>query len=370
MECYYCSRIASGICTRCSRAYCREHGDDDLALCYKCRAERGARRAGWKAAILTFFLVLATVPIQAALTAIFPTIRGWVAISTVCITPLLAVAISVAVGVGIVDRRRWWLTFQWETYNLLVDKETEVDLKIVSLIRAMRLAGAREYDKLIIDYGYGLHAITYSRKLVKIGKPAIEYLVQFMGGKLLRFEGDVAEEDVSQGICPGMTLCEIAKKHPKPVVSRLIKCLNHKSRLVRHCVVSTLGTIGDPDAVEPLITVFEEEEDTWVRGEAVIALGKIGDPRAIEPLVRSLRQLTETLNNMPQYPPSYFIDWETVLRETLSVGASAALALSLLSEKTHLPREVCLEAAKILDTRGRKDRAHDLRQKAKEPTGC
>ena len=59
-----------------------------------------------------------------------------------------------------------------------------------------------------------------------------------------------------------------------------------------------------------------------------------------------------------------------MLRETLSVGVSAALALSLLSEKTHLPREVCLEAAKILDTRGRKDRAHELRQKAKEPTGC
>ena len=38
MECFYCGQPASGVCTRCSKAYCREHGDG-TRFCYRCRID-------------------------------------------------------------------------------------------------------------------------------------------------------------------------------------------------------------------------------------------------------------------------------------------------------------------------------------------
>ena len=48
--------------------------------------------------------------------------------------------------------------------------------------------------------------------------------------------------------------------------------------------VRSLGEIGDPIAVDPLIDILEGDHDRGVRVEAAMALGKIGDPRAFDRL--------------------------------------------------------------------------------------
>ena len=50
----------------------------------------------------------------------------------------------------------------------------------------------------------------------------------------------------------------------------------------------TLGKIGDPRAVEPLIDALQDDAFANVRGRAAEALGEIGDPRSVEPLIAAL----------------------------------------------------------------------------------
>jgi HEAT repeat protein len=53
-------------------------------------------------------------------------------------------------------------------------------------------------------------------------------------------------------------------------------------------VVTALGKIGDPKAVEPLVEVLQDVTSN-VRDEAALALGRIGDARAIPVLERVLK---------------------------------------------------------------------------------
>jgi len=53
--------------------------------------------------------------------------------------------------------------------------------------------------------------------------------------------------------------------------------------LNRWIVIDSLGAIGDPNAVNPLIEALNDE-DRWVRTNAAEELGKLGDVRAIDPL--------------------------------------------------------------------------------------
>lgn len=63
-------------------------------------------------------------------------------------------------------------------------------------------------------------------------------------------------------------------------VSELIAALEHSSGNVRRLAASALGKIGDPRAVEPLLTLLADEMKPQVRQYIIKALGKIGDPRA------------------------------------------------------------------------------------------
>lgn len=74
----------------------------------------------------------------------------------------------------------------------------------------------------------------------------------------------------------------------------LIQALNDPNAKdwVRMSMADTLGKIGDPRAVEPLISALGDEDEGF-RCEAAAALGEIGDPRAVEPLTRALEDESE-----------------------------------------------------------------------------
>jgi HEAT repeat protein len=68
-------------------------------------------------------------------------------------------------------------------------------------------------------------------------------------------------------------------------IAPLIALLHDPDAGVRYWVASALGTIGSPEAVDPLIRTLKEDSDYEVRDGAVQALGKIGDQRAIPHLI-------------------------------------------------------------------------------------
>lgn len=117
---------------------------------------------------------------------------------------------------------------------------------------------------------------------------------------------------------------KIKRWQEKGKVKKLIKALEDDNYDIRGRAAEALGLIGDPEAVEPLIFLFNYESHVWVnqcvftalakiadaravdsfikvlKGEmkwagtrelaqASVALGKIGDPKAVEPLVNALK---------------------------------------------------------------------------------
>ena len=75
----------------------------------------------------------------------------------------------------------------------------------------------------------------------------------------------------------------------RPAVKPLIAALKDRYSQRRQGAAVALGEIGDPRAVEPLITIALGDEDEEVRWAAAGALGRIKDPRAVEPLIAALR---------------------------------------------------------------------------------
>jgi len=58
--------------------------------------------------------------------------------------------------------------------------------------------------------------------------------------------------------------------------------------MLPECAKSSLGKIGDPEAVGPLSGVLLEDNDWEVRERASGALGRIGHPKAVDPLAHAL----------------------------------------------------------------------------------
>ncbi|HEX2913283.1 MAG TPA: HEAT repeat domain-containing protein [Chloroflexia bacterium] len=63
-------------------------------------------------------------------------------------------------------------------------------------------------------------------------------------------------------------------------VEVLINLLKHPALQVRHASAHALYRIADPKAVQPLIDLFENEEDSSIQMMIVSALGRIKDPQA------------------------------------------------------------------------------------------
>lgn len=78
-------------------------------------------------------------------------------------------------------------------------------------------------------------------------------------------------------------IVEDLAKIGKPAVDPLIQALGDKNGQVRSGAAWTLGKIKDRRAVEPLIRALGDKSNT-VRTESAFALGEIGDKKAIKPL--------------------------------------------------------------------------------------
>ena len=73
-------------------------------------------------------------------------------------------------------------------------------------------------------------------------------------------------------------------------LSSLLDALTHVEWLVRLHAVEALGKTRSPEAVAPLLSVLFNDQDRAVREDAVRALGQIGDPRAVEFLVTAMKE--------------------------------------------------------------------------------
>ncbi|MGD2091022.1 MAG: HEAT repeat domain-containing protein [Candidatus Aminicenantes bacterium] len=114
------------------------------------------------------------------------------------------------------------------------------------------------------------------KQLTKLGKPAVEPLVEMLPHGLHFYRCDVIE-----------TLGEIGDKR---AVEILIASLKDNERFVQRDAVKALGRIKDARAVEPLIVLLNngDQLNPYVRLNTIEALGEIGDPRALEPLIELL----------------------------------------------------------------------------------
>ena len=73
-------------------------------------------------------------------------------------------------------------------------------------------------------------------------------------------------------------------------IPSLVTALRHEDWLVRLHAVESWGKAQAKRAVEPLLSVLFNDQDSAVREDAVRALGEIGDPRAVEYLFTAMRE--------------------------------------------------------------------------------
>ena len=85
------------------------------------------------------------------------------------------------------------------------------------------------------------------------------------------------------------TIKEMPDSERENYVNAIIPKLNDENEYVRQHVAQILGELGDANAVESLIEVLKDKEETGrVRGYAAKALESIGDAKAVEPLIEVL----------------------------------------------------------------------------------
>ena len=77
-------------------------------------------------------------------------------------------------------------------------------------------------------------------------------------------------------------------KMGKPAVDPLINALKDKDSGIQGRAAEILGKIKDHRAIESLITALKDK-DSGVQGRAAEALGEIGKPDAVEPLITALK---------------------------------------------------------------------------------
>jgi len=155
---------------------------------------------------------------------------------------------------------------------------------VVPLIKCL----SSEYDS-VRDYSV--------LALCQIGQPAIVHLIE----ALLR-----AAQDGDQTLADEIikVLGQIGQD-PKAATLTLLKILettgdkDDPARSLRESVLTTLGLIKDPDAVEPLIKLIKYDtsygdDDYAFLNWIIFALSDIGDKRATKPLIRLMLRNVES----------------------------------------------------------------------------
>jgi hypothetical protein len=145
----------------------------------------------------------------------------------------------------------------------------------------------------------------------------------------------------------------------------LIATLNHRKTAVRIGAIEALGTIRDQRSQKPLISLLEHDEDAEVRWVAALALGSLGSPEAINPLVRALKdpdryvrygaaQALQSLAWVPQtdteraYYAIAFQDWKHVVQ--IGPGATGPLIETLRDRNASTRSEIVEVLGEIGDT--------------------
>jgi|GEM_PF-3756573 len=164
------------------------------------------------------------------------------------------------------DNDFWDFVAFWEFFNPFKDKKEKERENTVNI------------NSLIQKLGDGDEDIYSAAKesLVKIGEPAIPFLIKAMGDERLGVRGGVA-----------WTLIEIGSV----VVIPVIEALKNENPEVRFYAAGVLQMLKDERAVEPLIKILKEDKNKKVRNGVSFALFAIKDHRVKEPLKQYGREV-------------------------------------------------------------------------------
>lgn len=153
-----------------------------------------------------------------------------------------------------------------------------------------------------IERAYYLIAKGSWEKLIEVGKPAIEPLIQalkdenrYVRTKAAKALGNIGDARAIEPLIQALRdvndvhreAAEALEKIGEPAVEPLIQALIDIDDVHREAA-EVLGMIGNRRAVEPLIQALKDDRVRW---EAAIALGKIGDARSVEPLIQALKDV-------------------------------------------------------------------------------
>jgi HEAT repeat protein len=82
-----------------------------------------------------------------------------------------------------------------------------------------------------------------------------------------------------------------AKDAVAPLVQQLF--MRGTDEVTKQHLLVSLGRIGDPRAVKPIVDFLARDNDRRIQGNAIFALGDIGDESALEPLGRFAEETTD-----------------------------------------------------------------------------
>ncbi len=152
-------------------------------------------------------------------------------------------------------------------------KEPDLTLQEAAASILSKIGDRRVVDPLLDalqspDWIVRMHA---SKALGRIGDTRVaESLMPLLQDKVkaVREEAAQAFADIGEG-----------------TLSELVKGLKHEDWLVRLHTVEALGKMKSAKAVEPLLYMMFNDRDSAVRVDAARSLGEIGDPRAVQFLI-------------------------------------------------------------------------------------
>jgi len=235
-----------------------------------------------------------------------------------------------------------------------------------------------QYNQVVTQalQGSGSITINLAREIVakRVGKVGIEE--EELPGKgvvvkkleMINVEGSPAS---MEGIKEGDLITHVIDEMPiKDIKSykKAIKKASNADRIVfrrgeiggiKLTIIASLGEIGDPRAIDPLIKALQSN-DRWIRRSAASALARINDPRIIEPLIWHLsesnepdpevrRSSAEALARL--YPVSALEPLAQALHDSsLAVRLLAGVALGRIGQPA---TEVLLKASQDPDTKVR-----------------
>lgn len=129
----------------------------------------------------------------------------------------------------------------------------------------------------------------------------------------------------------------ILKEIGHPVIASLISALNSNNQTVREKTVTILGEMGDKEATEPLIAVFEDATtNSDLKEQIILALGNIKDDRAIGPLIAVLEGDNES--TVPGDADYSIKCWAVIALGHIGDNRVVKLLLNLLHDKNNALR--------------------------------